>query len=144
MLFRSIKDCDREALINTYDNTLLYTDKVLSSLIRMLKEKQDYLTVLVYTSDHGESLGENGLFLHATPYPLAPDEQLMVPLIVWASEGYADSFRLNMNCLRGISTDTQELSHDNMFHTMLGIMDIEVAEYDYKLDLIGQCRHIGE
>ena len=136
-----IKDCTTEALVNTYDNTLLYTDAMLSSLINLLKEKaEDYLTVLVYTSDHGESLGENGLFLHATPYPLAPDEQLKVPLIFWVSAEYADSFNIDMNCLRDISTNASEFSHDNIFHTILGIMDVRASEYEPKLDLVGQCR----
>ncbi|ELO4999954.1 sulfatase-like hydrolase/transferase [Escherichia coli] len=81
-----IENCTNEELVNTYDNTIRYTDYVLSEMIKKLKEYSDkYRTVLLYVSDHGESLGEYGVYLHGTPYKMAPDQQTQVPLLLWMS-----------------------------------------------------------
>ncbi|ERO99579.1 sulfatase-like hydrolase/transferase [Enterobacter sp. MGH 14] len=84
-----IENCTQEQLVNTYDNTLRYTDYVLAEMIEKLKNYSDqYNTVLLYVSDHGESLGESGLYLHGTPYKLAPDQQTHIPMQVWMSPGF--------------------------------------------------------
>ncbi|WP_299569587.1 phosphoethanolamine--lipid A transferase [uncultured Shewanella sp.] len=135
-----IENCSVKEIVNTYDNTILYTDYVISRTIEKLKSFQDkYNTALVYVSDHGESLGENGLFLHGMPYSLAPNHQAKVPLIMWMSSGFKASKQINYNCL---SQQSQSgiYSHDNIFHSILGIMDIETQEYEKPLDIFSSCR----
>ena len=80
-----LASCTREEIINAYDNSILYTDYFLSQAISLLKANAPkFQTSLFYVSDHGESLGENGLYLHGMPYSIAPREQTWVPLIIWA------------------------------------------------------------
>ena len=83
-------DCTKEEIVNAYDNSIAYTDKVNADLINLLKKQNHVTTSMIYVSDHGESLGENGLFLHGAPYFMAPIEQTKVPMIVWLSDAYKD------------------------------------------------------
>lgn len=106
-----VQSCSRQAIVNAYDNTMLYTDHVLSRLIAMLARHQDRIEpTLIYMSDHGESLGENGLYLHGLPYAVAPDEQTHVPGVIW-SPAVAQA------CLAG--RRDEPYSHDNLFHLSL-------------------------
>ncbi|MNN33616.1 Phosphoethanolamine transferase EptA [compost metagenome] len=131
--------CSRESIVNGYDNTLLYTDYVLSSLIDLLRKNESRLdTAMLYLSDHGESLGEYNLFLHGTPYLLAPDQQKHVGMLAWFSEGYRQSFALDDACLRQRSGEP--LSQDNLFHSMLGLLEVRTRSYDPGLDLFAACR----
>ena len=137
-----LSDCKREDIVNAYDNTIRYTDHILASVIGILKKNADRIdSSMVYMSDHGESLGENGLFLHGAPYAFAPEQQTHVPFIAWFSEGYRQRSRLSLSCLRGKSAEP--MSHDNLFHTALGLMDIETTAYDAKLDAFASCRDQG-
>ena len=131
--------CTRESVVNAYDNALLYTDHMLAQTIAFLK-KQDanYDTAVVYLSDHGESLGENGLYLHGVPYSIAPKEQTRVPMLMWFSPGYANSFALDIDCMRRRAT--QPAVHDNLFHSVLGLLDIKSTVYDPAMDLAATCR----
>ncbi|MGB5581855.1 MAG: sulfatase-like hydrolase/transferase [Woeseia sp.] len=93
-------------------------------------------------SDHGESLGESGLYLHGMPYRLAPDEQTQVPMVVWFSDDEAQSQRIRPDCGLGegaIASDGPA-SHDNLFHTELGLLGIETSLYNSNLDLYSSCR----
>mgnify|MGYP000306620317 CR=1 FL=1 len=135
-----IENCSVEQIVNTYDNTIRYTDFVMSQGIEQLTALQDkYNTAVIYLSDHGESLGENGLFLHGMPYSLAPDFQTHVPMIVWMSDGFKQAKGINVDCL---SREAQKnsYSHDNLFHSLLGIMDITTEAYDNKMDIFAHCR----
>jgi lipid A ethanolaminephosphotransferase len=135
-----IENCSVEQIVNTYDNTIRYTDFVLSQSIEKLKALEDkYNTAVIYLSDHGESLGENGLFLHGMPYSLAPDYQTHVPMVVWMSEGFKQAKALDVDCL-GQEAITNNYSHDNLFHSLLGIMDITTEAYDGKMDIFASCR----
>ncbi|MGL4601057.1 MAG: phosphoethanolamine transferase [Plesiomonas sp.] len=135
-----IENCSNEALVNTYDNTILYTDYVLSEIIKKLTTLSNkYNTALVYLSDHGESLGESGLYLHGTPYNLAPDVQKTVPLITWFSNGFIKDKNLNIECIKKEALSTG-LSQDNLVHSILGIMDIKTKEYKPALDIFNSCR----
>ncbi|EKP0310022.1 phosphoethanolamine--lipid A transferase [Aeromonas veronii] len=135
-----IENCTNEELVNTYDNTIRYTDKVVGLLIDKLKSlEKDYNVGLVYLSDHGESLGAMGLYLHGTPYKFAPDDQTRVPLLTWFSPQLQADRQLNMDCLQQ-EAGSKRLSHDNLFHSMLGIMDVQTTVYDNKLDLFKPCR----
>ena len=135
-----IENCSNEELVNTYDNTIRYTDKVVGRLIDKLKSlESQYKVGLVYLSDHGESLGAMGLYLHGTPYKFAPDDQTRVPLMTWFSPQLQADRQLDMGCLAA-EASSQRFSHDNLFHSMLGIMDVQTSVYDNKLDLFKPCR----
>ncbi|MGY3942698.1 phosphoethanolamine transferase [Aeromonas tecta] len=135
-----IENCSNEELVNTYDNTIRYTDKVLSQLIAKLKTLESQYNVgLVYLSDHGESLGAMGLYLHGTPYKFAPDDQTRVPLLTWFSPQLQQDRQLDQDCLRQ-EASSKRFSHDNLFHSMLGIMDVKTQVYDGALDMFKPCR----
>jgi len=134
-----LSSCSREAIANSYDNAVLYTDHVLARTIDMLKAQQaHYDSALLYVSDHGESIGEKGLFLHGMPYAIAPSEQTKVPMVMWLSPGYASSFGLDLACLQ--TRARQPASHDNVFHTVLGLLDVRTAVRDASMDLSAPCR----
>lgn len=135
----ALNNCSRESIINGYDNTLVYTDHVLSSLIDVLRSNQDKVdTAMLYLSDHGESLGEYNLFLHGTPYMLAPDQQKHVAMLAWFSDSYQKSFSVDTHCLQ-LSRD-KPLSQDNLFHSMLGLLEVNSKVYDQDLDMFAGCR----
>ena len=132
--------CDKPSLINAYDNTILYTDYVIGQVIDVLKTQQaQWNTALIYTSDHGESIGEGGIYEHCTPYMMAPIEQTQVPLMVWASAAFKTEKNLSMACLQKNATEGK-YAHDNLFHSILGLMDIQTSVYQKKLDLFHTCR----
>lgn len=133
-----IRKCSIEEIVNSYDNALLYTDHFLSQAIAFLREQEgSHDTALLYVSDHGESLGENGLFLHGIPYAIAPDVQTRVPMVLWLSQGMRRAFRLENGCIRGRSG--MKLSHDQLFHTVLGLLEVETRVYERELDLTDGC-----
>jgi lipid A ethanolaminephosphotransferase len=135
----ALNNCTRESIVNGYDNTLLYTDHVLSSLIDILRSRQDKVdTAMLYLSDHGESLGEYNLFLHGTPYMLAPDQQKHVPMFAWFSDGYQQSFAVDSQCME--KQRATPLSQDNLFHSMLGLLQVNTREYKPGLDMFAGCR----
>jgi lipid A ethanolaminephosphotransferase len=128
--------CSSEEVINAYDNAILYTDYFLSLVIKLLKQNDDaYETAMVYVSDHGESLGENGLYLHALPYFLAPKAQKHVPAVMWFGRNF-DKTRL----VKIEETRKKRLSHDNLFSTLLGLFEIRSAAYDPKMDILNHAR----
>ena len=131
--------CERQAVVNAYDNALLYTDHMLAQTIAFLKKRDaTYDTAMIYLSDHGESLGENGLYLHGMPYSIAPKVQTEVPMLMWFSPAYASSFALDTDCLRRRAT--QPATHDNLFHSVLGLLDVKTEVYEASLDLAATCR----
>lgn len=131
--------CSRDEIVNAYDNTLRYTDHVLSETIRLLRRNaQRFDTAMIYVSDHGESLGENGIYLHGFPYALAPHEQLQVPMIVWLSEGLARDRSIDLACLK--ARRDAPLSHDYIFHSVLGLADVRTSIYRGDRDLFAPCR----
>ncbi len=132
-----LQKCDRDALVNAYDNSIAYTDHVLAQAIDWLaRQRTAYAPSLLYVSDHGESLGENNLFLHGLPFALAPREQTRVPLVLWLPPD-GESGR-ELACLRG-RRDTP-LTHDNLFHTLLGLAAVTATEYKPTLDALVPCR----
>lgn len=134
-----LHQCSRETVINAYDNTIRYTDYFLNSTIEWLKTKsRQYNTSLLYLSDHGESLGENNLYLHGMPYSFAPKVQKQVPMFLWLSDDYAKANGIDSECLKNSAADTY--SHDNLFHTLLGMLNVETSIYNTKLDIVKPCR----
>jgi lipid A ethanolaminephosphotransferase len=135
----ALNNCSRESIVNGYDNTLVYTDHVLSSLIDVLRNNQDKVdTAMLYLSDHGESLGEYNLFLHGTPYMLAPEQQKHVAMLAWFSDSYQKAYSVDTHCLQ-MSRD-KPLSQDNLFHSMLGLLEVKSSVYQADLDLFAGCR----
>ena len=135
----ALNNCSRESIINGYDNTLVYTDQVLSSLIDVLRSNQDKVdTAMLYLSDHGESLGEYNLFLHGTPYMLAPEQQKHVAMLAWFSDNYQKAYSVDTHCLQ-MSRD-KPLSQDNLFHSMLGLLEVKSSVYQPGLDMFAGCR----
>lgn len=135
-----IENCTKEQVVNTYDNTILYTDFFLSQAIQKLEKLTDkYNVALMYISDHGESLGENGVYLHGMPYSLAPKEQTHVPMIMWMSDGFAEQKGINQTCLRKAGKE-QSFSQDNLFDSLLGLMDVQTKEYRENQDIFAPCR----
>jgi len=131
----SPQECTDQEIVNTYDNTILYTDHVLSQLINYLKDKQSaHDTFLIYASDHGESLGENGVYLHGLPYFLAPKVQTHVPMLSWFSEKYIEDNNIDIATMRNNSA--QKTSHDNLSHTLLSVFDVETKVYKPSHDLL--------
>ena len=134
-----IETCTDAQIINSYDNSIVYTDYILDSLIGQLTAQQDRLdAVLVYVSDHGESLGEGGLYLHGQPYLFAPDVQKQVPMLFWFSTDAPARLGLDTNCLRERLQDP--ISHDHVAHTLMGLNDVQTAVYRPQFDLLKGCR----
>ncbi|GAB2785398.1 phosphoethanolamine--lipid A transferase [Halomonas shantousis] len=130
--------CSREAIVNSYDNAALYTDQMLNRLIDYLAHQQSHEAAMIYVSDHGESLGEHGLYLHGVPYAIAPQEQTHVPMIWWLSPEFARDQGIDTACLGQAAG--QPVSHDNLFHSVLGMLDVSTSLYDPELDISRPCR----
>ena len=92
---------------------------------------------MLFVSDHGESLGEHGLYLHGTPYAIAPDEQTHVPMLLWTSDRFGARRGLDLGCVRGRAD--APLSHDHFFHSVLGLADVATDVYAAKLDVFAGC-----
>jgi lipid A ethanolaminephosphotransferase len=130
-----LEDCSDLEIGNAYDNAILYTDWFLVQVIGVLKQHNSaFETAMYYMADHGESLGEAGLYLHGLPYLLAPEAQKHVASLLW----FGDSYRVDRAALRKAAL--QPLSHDNYFHTVLGLLEIESAVHKPELDLLAD-RH---
>ncbi|MCD1624382.1 MAG: phosphoethanolamine transferase [Paracoccaceae bacterium] len=130
-------DCEAADIVNAYDNAVLETDFVLSKAIDMLAAADNVLPAMIFLSDHGESLGENGLYLHAAPRFMAPEEQTKVPMVMWLGDTFRSAMALDDTCLQGAAR--QSVSHDNLFHTMLGLLNIETVARDPALDIASPC-----
>lgn len=125
-----LQDCTPDTVANAYDNTILYTDHFLGETIRLLRGLPAADTLLVYVSDHGESLGEYGLYLHGTPYALAPDVQKDIPYIVWMS----DTFRQH-KALDATALTRAHHAHETVFHSVMGAFDLTSDIYQPRLNL---------
>ncbi len=132
-----LRRCSQDEIVNAYDNALLYTDHVLAQLVGQL-QSSGVDSALWYVSDHGESLGENNLFLHGIPYAIAPDVQTRVPMVMWMSEGFRSAAGIDLSCLQRRAT--KPAAHDDIFHTALGLLNVQTALYEHKLDLTDGCR----
>jgi len=135
-----IQNCTNEEIVNTYDNTILHTDYVVAEVIKALRDRySEYASRVIYISDHGESLGENGVYLHGMPYAIAPPVQIEVPWIFWFSDTAKEEMQLDESCLNS-KAQNEAYSHDNFFDTMLGLMDVETSVYQPELDVMRECR----
>jgi lipid A ethanolaminephosphotransferase len=134
-----LQRCTDEEIVNAYDSTIAYTDHVLAQLIALLRETTDKVDgMLIYVSDHGESLGEQGLYLHGMPYSLAPRVQKDVPMLIWTSKAYDARVGMRSGCVERRAG--HNLSHDNLYHTILGAAGVSNQVYDRRLDILSGCK----
>lgn len=127
-----LEDCSQEEMDNAYDNAILYTDYFLSKVIEVLQRHNGpFEPALFYVSDHGESLGEHGVYLHGLPNFIAPETQLRVPALMWFGSNFDE---IDWPSLRKKSGE--QYSHDHIFHTILGFMEIETSIYDKTMDIV--------
>ncbi len=129
--------CSRVQIVNSYDNAVRYTDHFLARTIVTLRGMDDYDTAMVYLSDHGESLGEKGLYLHGMPYAIAPEEQTRVPMVMWFSPQFAADRGIDLTCLR--QRAQQRTDQDNLFPSVLGLMQVGTSVYARERDLFAGC-----
>ena len=135
----ALQQCDRQALVNAYDNSIAYTDAVLAQAVQwLIRQRAAYEPAMLYLSDHGESLGENNIYLHGLPYAVAPRGQTHVPMVWWQPDAAATPTRPGTACLKAHAA--QPLTHDNLFHTVLGVLGVQAAEYKPALDAFAGCR----
>jgi lipid A ethanolaminephosphotransferase len=133
----NIQECPQQTIVNAYDNTIVYTDHVLAKLIDLLRS-QNFATAMLYVSDHGESLGEGGIYLHGLPYALAPAEQKQVPMMFWASDNFITQKSLDIDALKALRE--APYSHDVIFHSIFRLFDIDSEIYRQDLDIFSACR----
>ena len=125
-----LEECTQEQISNAYDNAILYTDYFLSKTIELLKQYSNtHQTAMIYMSDHGESLGEKGIYLHGLPYFMAPSGQTHIPSIMWLGESFHKAVDINQ-----VDT-TKKYSQDNLFHTLLGLFDVKTKVYNSEMDI---------
>lgn len=135
-----LEKCPAEDIVAAYDNTILYTDYFLSKTIDILRRSgtEDGVdTAFMYFSDHGESLGEKNMYLHGAPYIISPIEQRHVPFMLWLSDGYLSRFHIDAKCLAARAN--QSFSHDDVFHSVLGMLNVSTAVYNPALDIFHAC-----
>ena len=134
-----LQHCSQQEIVNAYDNALLYTDHVLASLVAKLQAAAGEVdSVMLYVSDHGESLGEHRLYLHGLPWAIAPETQKRVPMTMWFSPGAPRAVNLDLPCLARRSQ--APVAHDHLFHTVLGLLDVKASLHEAPLDLAQGCR----
>ncbi|NHB58980.1 phosphoethanolamine--lipid A transferase [Acinetobacter sp. 194] len=136
---KAIQSCDQNTLINTYDNSIVYTDHILSSMIKTLEKVPNHLTGFWYISDHGESTGEHGMYLHGAPYAIAPSQQTHVPMLMWFSKEWNQFNAQQASCMRQLRQ--QELSHDHLFPTLLHLLDVKTSVINEKNDILNTCKN---
>ena len=134
----ALQSCTSDEVVNVYDNSIAYTDHFLGLAIKWLRTQQAHSTpALIYVADHGESLGENNLYLHGMPYGIAPDVQKRVPWITWLSPGFEQRHHISTACLQ--KRQDMAISHDNYFHSVLGLMNVATEVYRDTLDIYAPC-----
>jgi len=132
-----LRDCTQQEVNNAYDNAILYTDYFLSEVIHFLKKYDDhYETAMLYVADHGESLGEHGIYLHAAPYIVAPKEQTHVPAILWMGQ----NFEYQAKDLAPYKD--YAFSHDDVFCTLLVAYEIESKTCEAKNGLLARNHNL--
>ncbi|HET8730301.1 MAG TPA: phosphoethanolamine--lipid A transferase [Moraxellaceae bacterium] len=132
-----LDQCTHDQIVNAYDNTILYTDHVLAGLIDTLRSDSHVDSAFYYLSDHGESLGEYGLYLHGAPRLVAPEAQIHIPMLAWLSDGFQRRTGIQRSCVAARRQDP--VTQDNLFHSVLGLLNVRTLEYDSDLDLFRRC-----
>lgn len=140
-LTSALQECSREQVVNAYDNSIVSTDHFLNSTIQWLEARSSSAqAAMIYVADHGESLGENNIYLHGMPYSIAPDVQKHVPWITWLSPAMQQRTGVATACLQQ-DLKGRRITHDHYFHSILGLMDVQTGAYQSELDMFADCRH---
>lgn len=134
-----VQFCEAGSLINTYDNTIRYFDYVMSQVIRRTAEANNWNAALFFISDHGESLGENDIYLHGLPYMFAPEEQTSIPFIGWLPDDFSQANKIDGACVRKKAAEGG-FSHENLFDTLLGLFSVQTSIYRSEMDILNSCR----
>lgn len=129
--------CTPTEITNAYDNSIVATDRLLANVIMSLQQQAHYNAAMLYISDHGESLGENGVYLHGLPYFMAPQAQTHVPLIWWMSPEYSKVSHIKADCLA--QNRDKPMSHDHLFHSLLAAFSVKTSLYQASLDMFSDC-----
>ena len=130
-----MEECSREEISNAYDNSILYTDYFLFKVINFLKKyDESYETAMIYMSDHGESLGENGIYLHGLPYFMAPEAQIHIAGLMW----FGKKISRDINITKIRENSNRKYTHDNLFQTLLGIFEVKTELYNKNLDILNE------
>lgn len=134
-----LRACTTQQIVNAYDNGILYTDYWLAELIQWLRTQEPgYRTAMLYVGDHGESLGEGGIYLHGLPYAIAPHVQTHVPMILWMAADFRQDFEIEEKCVRARAQ--APASHDNLFHSVMGLLAVRNEQYRASRDVFAPCR----
>ena len=131
-----LQDCPVQDIVNAYDNAVRYTDHFLGQTVAWLKA-QKRPTAMLYLSDHGESLGEKGLYLHGMPFVMAPKEQTHVPMALWLSKPLRAHLAWDKTCWQ--SQTRQALTHDHLFHSVLTLAQVRTGLHQPRLDVFADC-----
>jgi lipid A ethanolaminephosphotransferase len=135
-----LRQCSRDEIVNAYDNAIAYTDRFLSRTIAFLEGHRERFDVaMAYVSDHGESLGERGLYLHGMPYAIAPHEQVEVPMFWWIPDDAARGLRVDLACFRSRAA-TRASGHEDLYHSIVGLLEVRTPHYLEARDLFAGCR----
>jgi len=136
----ALQACSQAEVVNAYDNSIVATDAFLSATLQWLQQQQARAdTALIYVADHGESLGENNIYLHGLPYSIAPDVQKHVPWITWLSPAMQERAGVHTDCLQRDLAE-RRITQDDYFHSVLGLMDVQTSAYQSEHDLFRTCR----
>ncbi|HEY4294339.1 phosphoethanolamine--lipid A transferase [Luteibacter sp.] len=133
-----VQTCTYAQTVASYDNTILYTDHILGKVVDALKAAPEVDGAMMYLSDHGESLGENEIYLHGADWATAPTQQKHVPMLMWLSPGWVRDSGVGLDCME--RRRVQPASQDNLFHTLLGFFGTRTTVYNPELDLLASCR----
>jgi len=133
-----VQTCTYAQTVASYDNTILYTDHILGQIVDALKAVPDVDSAMMYLSDHGESLGENDVYLHGADWATAPTQQKHIPMLMWLSPGWMRDAGVRLDCMD--QRRVQPASQDNVFHTLLGFFGTRTSVYKPELDLLAGCR----
>jgi lipid A ethanolaminephosphotransferase len=130
-----LSKCSPQELLNAYDNTILYQDHFLNETIGLLKTLEHTSTLLIYLSDHGESLGEFGLYLHGVPYSVFPDLQKDIPFIIWMSDEFIRQKAVDARRLESQSRHSQR----DVFHSVMGAFSMGSDAYVAGFDIFNEA-----
>lgn len=133
-----MQTCTYAQTVASYDNTILYTDHILGKVVDALKAAPEVDSAMMYLSDHGESLGENDIYLHGADWATAPTQQKHIPMLMWFSPGWVRDNGVSLACMD--RRRVQPASQDNLFHTLLGFFGTKTTVYEPELDLLAGCR----
>ena len=131
-----VQTCSYQELLNAYDNTIVYTDRLMADLIGQLQALPDIRSTLIYVSDHGQSLGEDGIYLHGMPNSIAPDVQREIPIFVWMNA----AFQTARNVDEASVVQGEQHGHENIFHSVLGAFGANSPVYRSELDIFARQR----